>query len=207
MTKRSVRPDRSDTLFLIVALLEEPDEGFDDRPLLRAFESFAREDHARGLVGHRQGVTVAAVARLELALEIGAPQIVGAGGLRQRRALGLVRPAPLAGLAHKAVLVEHGVDRRPGRNAHVAGQPAHQQFPDLARAPVRLVAPGLDDQPLDLVGQLVGVSDRSPRAIAKRFKTLLLVAVEDLVAGLAGNPELPAHIAHAFSFQKAGHET
>ena len=51
-----------------------------------------------------------AVAELELALEIDAPQIVGGERLRQVRSHGLVRPSPLPGLAHKAVPVEHGMD-------------------------------------------------------------------------------------------------
>ena len=58
-------------------LLEQPQEGLDHRRLLRRFEGFASEHVAGGLIGHRQGVTVAAIAELELALEIGAPQIIG----------------------------------------------------------------------------------------------------------------------------------
>src|SRR5438034_10717774 len=67
-------------------LPEQPHEGLDDRRLLCRFKRFAGEHIARGLVGDRQGVTVATVAEPELPLEVGAPQIVGGGGLRQRRA-------------------------------------------------------------------------------------------------------------------------
>jgi hypothetical protein len=63
---------------------------------------------------------------------------------------------------------------------------------------MRLAAPGLDDQALDLAGQLVGVAHRPPRAVAELFQALVLVAFEDLVAGLARDPELTAHLAHAF---------
>jgi hypothetical protein len=75
---------------------------------------------------------------------------------------------------------------------------------DLSGAPVRLVALELDDQPLDLLGQRVGVAHRPPRTVAKGISPLGLVAVEDLVAGLARDPELPAHLAHALPVQKAG---
>ena len=51
------------------ALPKQAYESLDDRNLLGRFEGLAQEDHARGLVGHRQGVTVLAVAELELALE------------------------------------------------------------------------------------------------------------------------------------------
>ena len=38
------------------------------------------------------------------------------------------------GAAYQTAAVEHRVHRRSGRHAHVAGQPANQQFPDLAGA-------------------------------------------------------------------------
>ena len=41
------------------------------------FERFAQQQEARGVVGDGQRVAVAAIAELELALEVGAPQIVG----------------------------------------------------------------------------------------------------------------------------------
>ncbi len=68
--------------FRQAAFLEEPDESLEDRNLLCRFKGFAGQQVARSLVGDCQGVTVLAVAELELALEVGAPQIVGsdAGG-------------------------------------------------------------------------------------------------------------------------------
>jgi hypothetical protein len=68
----------------------------------------------------------------------------------------------LAGLAHKAMAVEHGMNRRPCGNTDISRQLAHQEFPDLAGAPVRLVSLQGHDHPLDLIGQLVGVAHRSP---------------------------------------------
>ena len=82
-----------------------------------------------------------------------------------------------------------------GRNADVAVQPPDQQLADLARAPVRLLALEPDNQALDLRRQLVGIAHRPPRAVAQRLKPVLLVAIEDLVAGLAGDAELPADLA------------
>ena len=91
-----------------------------------------------------------------------------------------------------------------GRQANLAGKLAQHQFADFARAPMRLVAFEIDDQPLDLIGQLVGVAHRPAPAIGARVEPVLPVAVEDLVAGLAGNAEIPAHLAHAFALQKPG---
>ena len=69
---------------------------------------------------------------------------------------------------------------------------------------MRLVALEVDDQPLNLVRQLVGIPDRSARAIAQRIEPLVLVAIEDLVAGFARNAEIPAHLAHALALKKTG---
>jgi hypothetical protein len=168
-----VAPDRLGQ----AAFPEQADEGLDDGQLAGRFKSFAHEDHARGLAGHRQGVTVLAVAELELTLEVGAPEIIGPSRLRERRAHGLVRPVPLAGLAHKAVAVKHGMHRTLGRDAHVAGQPAYQKLAGLAGAPVRLVLLEAHDRPLDLVGQLVGVAHRPPRPIRQRIEPLLPLAI------------------------------
>ena len=47
------------------------------------FEGFAQQQEARGLVGDSQGIAVSAVAELELALEVGAPQVVGRRALER----------------------------------------------------------------------------------------------------------------------------
>ena len=79
-----------------------------------------------------------------------------------------------------------------GRHSDVAVQTADQQLADFARPPMRLVALEIDDQPLHLIGQLVGIAHRPARAIAQRVEPFVLVAVEDLVTGLAGDAELLA---------------
>jgi hypothetical protein len=102
------------------------------------------------------------------------------------------------------VPVEHRVHRALGRDPDVAGHPPHQEFADLARAPVRLVALGRHDQPLHRLGQLVGIAHRPARPVGEGLDPVALVAIEDLVAGLARDAELPTHIAHAFPME-AGH--
>ena len=88
------------------------------------------------MVGDGERVAVAAVAELELALEVGAPQIVGRGACRQRRAVRAVaRPAHAL---DQAMAIEHGMDGAFGGNPDIAGEPADQQLADLARAPMRL---------------------------------------------------------------------
>ncbi len=91
------------------------------------------------MVGDGQRIAVAAVAELELALEVGAPQIVGRGALGQRRAARAVA-RPAAAL-DQAVAIENGMDGALGRHPDVAVEPPDQELADLARAPMRLLAP------------------------------------------------------------------
>src|SRR5512135_1878263 len=48
---------------------------------VKASSSFAQQQEARGLIGDGQWIAVAPVAELELALEVGAPQVIGRGAL------------------------------------------------------------------------------------------------------------------------------
>ncbi|OWW00947.1 hypothetical protein ATY81_06840 [Rhizobium sp. R72] len=63
------------------------------------------------------------------------------------------------------------------------------------------------DHCLDRLRQLVGVTHRPSRPIRQRLQAVILVAIEDLVAGLARDAELPAHIAHAFALKQPGDKT
>jgi len=81
------------------------------------------------------------------------------------------------------VTIEHGVDGAFGRQAQIARQPAQEELSDLTGAPMGLVALEADDQALDLAGQLVGVTDGPAGAVGEGLEAMLLVAVEDFVAG------------------------
>ena len=154
------------------------------------------------MVGDGQRVAVAAVAELELALEVGAPQLVGCGTLRQRRAAGAVaRPATAF---DQTVAIEHRMDGALGRNPDIAVEPPDQEFADLARAPMRLLALEADDQALDLLRQLIGIAHRPARPVVQGRKPMLLVAIENLVAGLAGHAEIPADVRHGLPVQQTG---
>jgi len=124
----------------------------------------------------------------------------------QRRAFGPVPPSLLRAL-DQPVAVEHGMDSALCRDADIAGQLADQHFADLARTPVRLLAPGGDDQLLNRRRQLIGIAHRPPRPVRQRLSTLRLVAAVNLEAGLSGYPERPAHITHPLTFQQAGHKS
>src|SRR5690606_33328003 len=150
------------------------------------------------MIGDGKRVAVAAVAELELALEVDAPQIVGLSALRQRRSRG----APSSwDPRHQAMPIKHGMDGAPGGYPDIAGQAAHEQLADLAGAPVRLVLLGPHDHPLDRVRQLVGIANRSSRSVGQCLETMLPVTSEDLVSGLSRDAELPADPAHRLAVQ------
>jgi hypothetical protein len=82
------------------------------------------------------------------------------------------------------VAVEDRMNSAPGRDPDVAIEPPDEEFADLAGAPVRLLALEPHDQALDRLRQLVGVTHRTARPVAQGRKPVLLVMIENLVAGL-----------------------
>src|SRR5262249_62105783 len=117
-----------------------------------------------GGVGDGQRIAVAAMTELELALEAGAPQIVGSPARGQRRAARAVA-RPAAAL-DQAMAIEHRMDGAFGGNPDIAIEPPNQQFADLARAPVRLLGLQADNQALHLLRELVGIAHPPPLAVA-----------------------------------------
>src|SRR5947209_15623722 len=141
------------------AFPEQPLERSNCRLFARGIERLAQQQVTRGMIGDRQRITVAAVAQLELALEVGTPQIIGCGALRQRRAArAMARPAAAL---DQAVTIEDRMDRAFGGNPDIAVEPTDQQLADLTCAPVRFVGLQPDNQTFDLLRQLVGVAHRS----------------------------------------------
>jgi len=66
------------------ALGEELLEGGDGKVLAGRFEGFAEQQEARGVVSDGQRVAIPSVAELELAFEVGAPELVGRGARGKR---------------------------------------------------------------------------------------------------------------------------
>src|SRR5581483_3893191 len=104
----------------------------------------------------------------------------------------------------QAMAVEDRMNCALGRHPDVAVEPSHQELADLARPPVRLLGLELDDQSLQLLREMIGITHRPSRAVAERLQAVFLVAIENLVAGLARYAELPADLGHGFPIQKPG---
>ncbi len=63
--------------------------------------------------GDGEWIAVALIGEHELALVVGAPEIVGLGGDRQRRTLGFLSPRPA--VINEAVPIKGGMDGADGR--------------------------------------------------------------------------------------------
>src|SRR6516165_3645852 len=83
---------------------------------------------------------------------------------------------------------------------------AAQALADLRSAPAGMLLLELHDELLDLERQLAGMAVRPTGAIRQAINPAILVAVEDLVAGLTGDIELPAQHRHLLPIQQTGHK-
>ena len=129
---------------------------------LGALQGFAGNQVTAGEVGDRQRIAVAAIGQHELALVVGAPQIIGLIARRQRCAGGFVTPAPPA--LDQPMAIQNRMHRADRRRMNVRIE-TDQPLPDLRCTPARLVLLEAHDLRLDLKRQLIGVAVRSARAI------------------------------------------
>jgi len=84
---------------------------------------------------------------------------------------------------------------------------APQLLANLRRPPIGLLALELDDQAHDRHGQLVGLPIGPATAIGQPGNPAVLVALEDLVAGLARNIELATQHRHLLALEQSGDKT
>ena len=76
------------------------------------------------------------------------------------------------------------------------GESADQALANLSCTPGGVLAFHVQDEVLYLERQLVGIVVGTPAPISEALNAAFLIAVEDLVAGLTGNPKLPAKFRH-----------
>src|SRR5215472_18213365 len=86
------------------------------------------------------------------------------------------------------------------------GEPARQTLADFASAPAGMLTPNIQDVVLDLKRKLVSVTIGTSASVGEPVNPAFLVAIEDLVAGLARNPELPAQFRHGFTREPPSHK-
>src|SRR5215469_5338969 len=86
------------------------------------------------------------------------------------------------------------------------GEPAHQALADFASSPAGMLALHVEDVVLYLKRQVIGIAIGAAAAIGQPFHPALLVAIENFIAGFAGNPELPAKFRHGLAGKPPSHE-
>ncbi len=91
--------------------------------------------------------------------------------------------------------IQHRMDGafRWNRNA---GESAQQSFLDFSRTPAGVLTLHVQDVVLHLEGQLIRVAKGTSAPVRQPLHPTFMVAIENLVARLAGNPKLPAKFRH-----------
>src|SRR5882757_1048239 len=163
-------------------------------------QTLTADQKARGEVGDGQRITVPLVPHHELALVVGAPELIGCLGHAQRGPLRPITPALPA--LDQTVACQHRVDRTLGRRSHRWALP-DQPFPDLRSAPVRPFLLDLNNQLLDLEWELVGLPIGPSTSIRESFHAALSIPVNDLVSRNTGNAKLPAQRRYLLAIEVA----
>src|SRR5450432_283244 len=92
-----------------------------------------------------------------------------------------------------------------GRDLDI-GESADQAFSDLTGTPAAVLALHVEDIVLNLKGKLMSIAIGAPAPVGQPLNPALLVAIEDLVPGLAGDPELSAEFRHGLAGEPASHK-
>jgi hypothetical protein len=75
-----------------------------------------------------------------------------------------------------------------------AGEPADQALSDFPCTPAGVLPLHVQNEVLHLKRQLMGIPIGTAASVGEPLNPAFLVAIEDLVAGLAGDSELPAKL-------------
>ncbi len=160
-----------------------------------ALQTVAHQQVPRHGVLGRQGINAHSIVGPEPALEVDGPDVVGALGVGKGFA-----PAcsPTSSLVppYQTSTVQYAAGRGGGRPGHV-GIDLTQPSDYLLRAPCGTGALLLDDALSYLCGCGVGVVMRSPAQVEQTTFAVGLIPTDQLVAGLATDPELSAQLGNS----------
>jgi hypothetical protein len=143
------------------------------------------------MIGDCQRITILAVAKQKLAFVIGAPEFVGS--LTGRQSGSLCPSSCASATLDQAVAIQHSMNRALGRNRD-ARESAAQAFANFASTPARVLVFHVQNIILHLEGKLIGVAIGPTTSIGQTLNIALLIAIKDLIASLARDPELAAKL-------------
>src|SRR5215467_14815437 len=98
---------------------------------------------------------------------------------------------PATAPLHQSVAIEHRMNGAFGGDRNI-GEPARQALADFASPPAGVLTFHIQDVVLDLKRKLVSVTIGTSASVRESVNAAFLVAIEDLVAGFARNPEILA---------------
>src|ERR1700730_13454414 len=101
--------------------------------------------------------------------------------------------------------IQHRMNRAFGGDLDT-GEPPDQALSNLTSSPGDVLALHVQDKVLHLEGKLMGIPIGTAAPIGEPLDSTLLVAIEDLVACLTGDPELPAQFRHRLAGYPASHK-
>src|SRR5512141_2004821 len=101
---------------------------------------------------------------------------------------------------HPPVPVQHGMHRADRGTRHILTRAA-QALPDLGGAPGRILPLESEDPFFDRRRQAIRMPLWPPATVSQPVQAAGLVPIEDLVAGLPGDPELGAQPRHLLAIE------
>src|SRR5947207_12803491 len=183
---------------------EHPLEHGEGVDLLGGRERLAGKQVAAGKVTDGERIAIALIGEHELAFVIGAPQIIRQNRPGQVGALRLV--ASFATTIDQAVAIKYRMHRANRRRLDIAMY-SLELLAHVGRAPARSLALELNDQLFDLTGQPVSVPVGPSTAIGESVEPAVLIALVDLVAGLARDIELAAQRRHLLAIEQPRYQS
>src|ERR1700676_5406584 len=101
---------------------------------------------------------------------------------------------PTAAL-HQATAIQHRMNGTFRRNGNT-GESAQQALTDFASTPAGVLVLYVQDEVFDLERKLVGVAIRTSSSVREPLHAAFLITIKNLIAGLAGDANLPAKFRH-----------
>src|ERR1700675_4646942 len=175
------------------ALFKKPFQQSESAVFSGGRQGCAGEQKTAGVIGDCQRIAVLPISEQELALIVGAAQLVGPLAQRQSGSLSTATQSTAA--FDQAMAIQHRVDGTFGRAGN-SGEPAQQALADFTSTPAGVLVLYVPDEVFHLERKSVGVAIRASTSVREPLHAAFLITIEDLTAGLAGDAKLSAKFRH-----------